>query len=151
MKVLPRAPHESLEAAFVKAPKLQSCCFPTKVMYMGVIALPVPQKGFNGKIMIKRVSKEAEQQKGTSFTHTFSDKYEITHKIKNVGWCDCYHGDFGKDIKVDDFLWDIKMEYELEDKVATRLVLSYCRYSRTGKTKKIIRIRQDRRNANEYY
>jgi hypothetical protein len=35
------------------------------------------------------------------------------------------------------------MEYELADEVATRLVLSYCRYSRTGKTKKIIRIRQN--------
>jgi hypothetical protein len=134
MKVLPSAPHESLEVAFVKVPKLQSCCFPTKVMYMGVIAPPVPQKGFNGKIMIKRVSKEVEQQKG-SFTHTFSDKYAITHKIQNGRWHDCYHGDYGKDIKVDDFLWDLKMEYELGDKVATRLVLSYCCYSRTGKTK----------------
>jgi hypothetical protein len=35
------------------------------------------------------------------------------------------------------------MEYELGDEVATRLVLSYCCYSRTGKTKKIIRIRQN--------
>jgi hypothetical protein len=132
MNVLPCAPHETLEVASVKAPKLRSCCFPTKVIYMGFIAPPIPQKGFDGKIMIKRVSKEDEQQRG-SFTDTFSNKYAITHKIKNGRWCDYYHGDYGEDIKVDDFLWGLKMEYELGDKVATRLVLSYCCYSRTSK------------------
>jgi hypothetical protein len=141
MKILPCADHESAEDAFDAAPKIRSCQYPCKVMYMGVIASPVPDKAFTGKIMIKRVSKE-EEQKCSSFCQIFSDNYKVSHKIKNGDWCVSYHDD--EDQLIDDFLYDLGIEYKLEDAVTSHFVLSYPNYSKTGKTKTIVRLCQNK-------
>jgi hypothetical protein len=138
MKILPCADHESTEDAFVAAPKTRSSGYPCKVMYMGVIAPPVLDKAFTGKIMMKRVSKE-EEQKCSSFCQIFSDNYKVSYEIKTGDWCLSYHDD--EDQLINDFLYDLGIEYKLKDAVMSRLVLSYPNYSKTEMTKTIIKIK----------
>jgi hypothetical protein len=82
MKILSSTNHYSAEDAFATAPKVRSCQYPCKVMYMGGIAPSVPDKTSTGKIMMKRVSTE-EEQKCSSYCQMFSDNYEVSNKIKN--------------------------------------------------------------------
>lgn len=52
LKILPQAEFETCEDADVNLPKLRSRRFPVKVMFMGVVARPVPEHDFNGKIYL---------------------------------------------------------------------------------------------------
>jgi hypothetical protein len=133
---LPPGALESADNAFVKAPKLRTRRFPTKVMYLGV-RIPQPNNAFIGKIMIKCVSKEVLQQKG-SFSQKFDDKYTTCHKLKNSDWKDTYNGD--ANTIVDDLLYDIKLEFDLDEAKFNRMVFSYSTWSITGKTKKVARL-----------
>ena len=52
--MLPKAPWESAKEAYVDPPRLRSCRFPVKVMYMAVVGRPI--FGCDGKVFLKRVS-----------------------------------------------------------------------------------------------
>jgi hypothetical protein len=56
-KILPTGPGKSIEEAFVKHPKENSQRFPIKAMFMGVVAPPNLEQGFNWSVMIERISK----------------------------------------------------------------------------------------------
>lgn len=56
MKVLPREESE-LSPVVYKRPQMRNRRFPIKVMYLGVVACPVEEHGFDGKVFLKRVSK----------------------------------------------------------------------------------------------
>ena len=63
IKKLPCGEHEEEGADFVPMPKIRSHRFPVKAMFMGVVARPVANKNFDGKILLERVSKEEVLQR----------------------------------------------------------------------------------------
>ena len=54
-KILPKASFETKEEAHLSMPKLRSCRYALKVMYMGIVGNHVEGK-FDGKIYLQRVS-----------------------------------------------------------------------------------------------
>ena len=53
IKILPKADFENEEEVFVSMPKVRSRRHAVKVMYMAIVARPIPKEGFDGKIFIK--------------------------------------------------------------------------------------------------
>jgi len=51
-------------------------------MFMGVVAQPVPEHNFNGKIMLQRISQKKELKRG-GFSTVFSDDFFENHRINN--------------------------------------------------------------------
>ena len=58
LKHLPRAPQKLEGIDCVKRPRVLSRRFPVKVMFMGVVAKPLPELGFDGIIFLKRISEK---------------------------------------------------------------------------------------------
>ena len=56
LKHLPQGPHESEGIGRVKCPRALSCHFPIKVIFMGVVAKPLPGLRFDRIIFLKRIS-----------------------------------------------------------------------------------------------
>jgi hypothetical protein len=53
IKFLPPSIHEEPEEAHCYAPKVRSRRFPCKVMFMRIIAPPIKEQNFDGKILLK--------------------------------------------------------------------------------------------------
>lgn len=118
----------------VAQPKERSRRFPTKVMYMGIVAPPVPEHDFDGKIMIKRVSKKQKTNK-VSHNQRFHDCYIINNDLKNGEWKTLYYST-GYSVAL--LFHNISMTYGLDAEIAENLVLSYDTYP--GTTKTIVRL-----------
>lgn len=130
MKILPRAPFESEEAAFIVKPKLRSRRFPCKVMFMGVVCPPV-EGHTDGKNLLKRVSKSS-YLKRQSYNQNFVPEFEANHKLKGGEWKSLFPREF--EISTSDFLSVIQNIYGIEDDVAQDLVFTYNSLSVTKKT-----------------
>ncbi len=63
IKFLPKCEHEEEGADFIVRPKTRSRRIPIKVMYLRVVGRPCADKGFNGRILLERVSEERTIQK----------------------------------------------------------------------------------------
>lgn len=59
--------------------------FIIQVMYLGVVAKPEPNRNFDGKIFLKRVSEEVEYKKKTH-NQNFSDDACINGQLKDGEW-----------------------------------------------------------------
>ena len=62
-KYLPPGPGEKASDVYPPDRKVRSKRFVTKTMFMGIVAPPNPEKNFDGKIFIKRVSKTVTSKK----------------------------------------------------------------------------------------
>ena len=89
LKILPKASFETEEEAFVPQPKLRSRRHATKVMFMGIVAPPVETCGFDGKILIKRVS-EIKNTTKISHNKKISDEFAVNHLLKDNEWVTPY-------------------------------------------------------------
>ena len=108
-------------------------------MFLGVIAPPKLDKEFDGKILLKRVSKREELGQKT-YNQRFHDDFVINNNIKRKEWRRLYSPFINDNI---DLLFQaITEEYHLEDHVSARLVLTYRTFSKTKKTVRSIRIRR---------
>ena len=67
IKKLPLGEAEVPGCDFIPSPKMRSRRFPVKSMFMGVVANPNPEKGFDGRILLERISEEVEVKK--KYTH----------------------------------------------------------------------------------
>ena len=56
-----------------------------KSMFMGVVANPVPERDFDGKIFLRRISKE-EKYKKKSHHQNFTDDASLNSILKNGEW-----------------------------------------------------------------
>ena len=121
LKILPKAPFESDEDAFVHKPKARSRRFPCKVMFMAIVCPPVDGK-IDGKIMIKRVSEQVLSKKGR-YNQNFVAHYEINHKLKAHEWRLLYDKD--NEYSIYDFITIFKETYSIDDDVGNDLVLIY--------------------------
>ena len=140
LKYLPPGPGETEEDARIIAPKMRSRRFPTKVMYLGVVAPPNTEKNFDGKIFLKRVSKN-NVTKRVSYNQHFHDNFLINHEIKNGAWKDlCYVCD----ITIDELLFNIRESFDIDYDLADFLVVSYETYHLTSssniKSKRLVRL-----------
>jgi hypothetical protein len=136
-KNLPPAPGENFDEVFIVARKVRSRRFVTKVMFMGVVAPPHPEHDFDGKIFLKRVSKD-EYCKKTSYQQNFSDNYHVNQLLRDGEWMEtCYLPDM-----CPRHLFEaIKDTYDLEDDIVYDLVVSYKTYPTANtNTSKVIRI-----------
>ena len=80
LKHLPRGPHEPEGVDRVKLPRALSRRFPIKVMFMGIVAKPLHEIGFDGGIFLKRIT-ERKVWKKTSYNQNFSDNAIINSEI----------------------------------------------------------------------
>ena len=139
MKILPQVDFESPKDAYIPKPKLRSCRYPCKVMFMGLVCPPVTSKEgkilTNGKIMLKCVSEEM-YQKRASYNQNFVSDYETNHALKNQKWKALYPKN--GDIITKDFLALICETYNFDEDIASDVVLTYDSFSQL-KDKKTIK------------
>ena len=115
VKVLPRAPFETNEEAYVPMPRLCSRPFPTKVMVQGIVACPIEEHDFDGKIYLERVS-ESYHSTRNSFNQNISKYYEVNYELKNGGWKDLFLPyEMFADMNIRDAIESIGEGYELKD------------------------------------
>ena len=79
---IPCAHHESKCAAYVHVPKIRSRRFPVKAMFLDVVARPRLDKGFDGKIDLRRVS-EMKSRKKSATNQNFMHDAVINSYLKN--------------------------------------------------------------------
>ena len=85
IKMLPIKDGEPLGSNSVVQPKMRSRRYPVKVMFMGVVAKPIPSRNFSGKIHLERISKQ-KTTTAMSHHHQFSDDIYVNGLIKKGGW-----------------------------------------------------------------
>ena len=109
MKISPAAPFEDPDEVAVTFPKVRSRRFPTKVMYMGIIAPPSLQHNFDGKIMMKRISAKRPSQQ-EAFNNKITDNAIINELIESGGWKDLVSD--GEDILISDLIDRMQDTYQ---------------------------------------
>ena len=134
LKILPQAAFESTKDAYNEMPKTRSRRFPCKVMFLGVVCPPIPTKNVNGKVFLKRVSKEKILTQQTYNQH-FVPTFELNHRLKDGKWRKLYSEEL--DTSVANFIQIIKTTYQIDDATADDLVLVYHSYSKVKKSGKI--------------
>ena len=82
---LPLGDGEAPGSDFIPAPKMRSRRFPVKSMFMGVVAKPQAEKGFNGGIHLERISVRDKVTKKSAHQR-FSDDRNLNNEIKQGEW-----------------------------------------------------------------
>ena len=145
IKFLPAHRLEDAVKVFQSQPKTRSRRFPTKVMMMGIVSKPYPEKKFDGKILLKRVSEWVETKR-ISHSQKISDSYHINGLIKAGEWKSTCYVDSITLTNLFDHLYEV---YSLDEAIVSRLCLSYSTHAKSGKhTKSVKRIKED--DKNEY-
>lgn len=132
MKQLPQQQAEEADVVY-RRPKVVSRRFPVKVMFLGVVACPNPTHKFDGRVFLKRVSKEVEVTRA-SRNKNFSVDAVINDGLKAGCWKDLLIG--VADITVQEAVELVGMNYDLDDFVTSRLQLSYDTFTVGGKKKR---------------
>ena len=145
LKILPPAAWEDPQEVEVLFPKIRNRRFPCKVMYLGVIAPPAPEYNFEGKIMLKRISKDRVQQIN-SFNTKVSDSQVVNSLISSGDWRNLVlqHSD----MPISSLIDLMQDRYHFDNDIASRLVFSYRSYPmRCGpKSSKSVKRMDDRHN-----
>jgi hypothetical protein len=106
-------------------------------MVMGIVAPPNPDKEFDGKVFLKRVSRDKVAKK-LSYHQKFADNYHVNQLIVDGDWLDLC---FIDDMKPSHLFESIMDAYDLDEEIGTDLILSYCTYpTRRTNTKKTVRV-----------
>ena len=139
---MPPHPTEDLEDVFEHARKIRSRRYPTKVMYMGIVAPPDPEMLFDGKIMMKRVSKKV-LSKALTYNQKISTNYHINQLINKSGeWKTSCYIDKMCAWQLFESMGDV---YCIDDNITFDMVCSYRTYpTATAKNVKVVRV--DRTN-----
>jgi hypothetical protein len=134
LKDLPPAPGETIQGSKISRPKARSRRFPVKSMYMGLIGRPNKTYGFDGKILLIRVSEERELKQATT-NERFVDDGALNSLLKEGVWRQL-HTPW---MTVAELRGAVVNEYQLEDDIADRLSFSYLTYyGKKGKTKPVL-------------
>ena len=81
IKRLPLGEHEEEGTDTYWLPKTISCRFLIKIMFLGVVDRPVPQRDFDGKTLLEYINEQVPVSKLTSYQN-FSDNLLINCAIK---------------------------------------------------------------------
>ena len=117
-------------------PRLRSRRFPVKVMFMGIVAPPFLEQGFDGKIFLQRVCEEYFTAQN-SHNQQLSLSYEVNYELKKGDWKQLFEPEEDHtDILVHEALDIIDDTYDMDP--TYEIVFSYKTFSSTGKTSKWI-------------
>ena len=83
-KYLPAHSSEPASAAELPTRRERSRRYPTKVMFLGVVARPEPENSFSGLVYIRRIS-ESHPYTQRSYSTTFCDDYFENGRVRR-GW-----------------------------------------------------------------
>ena len=133
VKYLPKQSYEDPGVDDYPPERVASRRFTTKVMFMGVIACPHPDRDFDGKILMKRVSELKTAQRTTHYKNIV-DNFEVNRSI-HAGWRSLCRGD--ESLDAGEALDKIQMTpaWEIDEQTREHLVLRYCAYTASGKRK----------------
>lgn len=121
---------------FIPSPKMRSRRFPVKAMFMGVVANPIPERGFDGRIFLERISKEEVVNKKISHQR-FSDDRLVNQQIKAGEWRSLVPSH--SEIPTKELATLIGEVYDLDDAVVDRLEFSYSTFiGERGNKKSIV-------------
>ena len=135
IKVLPQGENEQIAPDALNLPKIRSRRFPVKVMFLGVVAAPNEDHNFDGRIMMKRISKRRKTTRA-SRNKNFSVDVMVNEILKDgeKSW----HRLFTEGMSVGELLDIISETYDLDQFVAERLEMSYKAYTTGGKEKRVV-------------
>lgn len=95
-------------------------------MYLGVVANPVRDKNFNGKIYLKRVSKTVKYKQG-AHNQNFTDEAGANGLLKRNAWRDPDTGLVVEGMTLEELRESIAETFDLTDDIKERLVLRWKR------------------------
>jgi hypothetical protein len=102
---------------------------PTKVMFMGIIAKPNMEHGFDGKVDIIRISKSKEI-KQTSYRQMFVIDRNVNDALRNGAWRELF-GPVSTTLTIGAMVETIIAAYDLDDELQGELVFRYSNYNAT--------------------
>eukprot|EP00985_Skeletonema_marinoi_P025375 scaffold18595_cov141-Skeletonema_marinoi.AAC.1 len=101
-----------------------------KVMFLGAVAKPIPERNFDGKIYLERISKTETYKKMTT-NQNFSHHAPTNELLKKGDWCK--HASEGMTLQT--LRSTLQEKYDLESSIAERLVIQHYIPMRDGKQK----------------
>lgn len=131
MKVLPTTDDDRGRIPPAKRPRIRSRRYPVKVMYMGVVACPQLEKGFDGRVLLERVSRQKQLSRSSRNTR-FSVDVHCNEEIKTGKWKRFIEP--GQTVEM--VLDTVQTIYDLDEFVCDRLVLGFDTYSATNGKKR---------------
>jgi len=124
IKILPPGPGEDPDEVAPHMPTAISRRHALKVMVLGVVGKPHPDKGFDGRVLKKRVSK-MEEYKKTVYSQNFTDDATANGLLKDGQWFDKEVGVVVEGMTLGDLKDAVAVQYFLDDDIRRRLVLKY--------------------------
>eukprot|EP00984_Skeletonema_dohrnii_P035533 scaffold35421_cov266-Skeletonema_dohrnii-CCMP3373.AAC.1 len=118
-KVLPMIEGEDPDD-ILDAPRARSRRNMTKAMFMGAVANPCPEHGFDGKISLHRVASETEYKQVT-YNSNFTDSAELNEQLKGQGWYDLVE----EDMSLGELRTALAEKYYLDESISNRIVLRH--------------------------
>ena len=94
-------------------------------MYLGVVGCPQPERNFDGRIALERVSRRKTLQRA-SRNKRFSIDVLVVEAIIKGDW---KHQLVIPGMTIDELLESIKTQYDLDEYVSDRLVIGYETYT----------------------
>jgi hypothetical protein len=131
LKILPSNNNEMGQVAQYRRPRIRSRQYPVKVMYLGVVACPQPDKNFDGRVALGRVSIWKTLTRA-SRNKRFSVDVLVVEAIVKGDW---KHQLVMPGMSVDELLESIKNQYDLDEFVSDRLVIGYETFTLGGNKK----------------
>ena len=116
MKMLPLLPGETPPPT----PKSISRRNALKVMFLGVVANPIPKRDFDGKIYLRRISETTKYKRATC-NQNFSDYAPVNEALKNGDWKQYVE----EDMKLQTLRTILQEKYDLDDSITERLVIQH--------------------------
>jgi hypothetical protein len=123
LKILPQGSTEA-NIPMYRRPKIRSRRYPVKVMFLGVVANPQPEKNFDGRVLLECVSRQKIVGRATR-NKRFTEDVLANEAISTGQWHDLVHND----MTCQEALELISTNYDLDEYVAERLELTYATYS----------------------
>ena len=100
-------------------------------MYLGVVACPIPERNFDGRVLLKRVSRKKELKRSAA-NQRFTDDGQKNAEIREGGWKRC----FNREMNIAQLLEIICETYNLTEEVKARLNVKFETYvGEAGNTK----------------
>ena len=134
---MPHAPLEEVGADFIVQPKIRSCHFPVKSIFIGVIAYPFLHRNFDRRILLEQVRKQHVITKLTSHTN-FSDDVHTYESIWSDEWIQ--YSDQSSPLSPNEILEAVPMHYSLNQEISSILELSVVIYVGDNGNTKILRL-----------
>ena len=130
LKYLPRAEFEEEGADILRVRKVINRRHPAKCMFMGAVAKPNGERGFNGKIHLTRIS-QTRRAIRTSFNQCFATSRIVNDLLKAGEWRNLYPD---PDFEFGDLKEVVALEFELDEDIL--LEFRYTTFTRRGDARK---------------